>query len=243
MFEKGFVDAHCHLANQKLANDLLSNTRNKQIKGFISAAMTTAEINWHRENAHTKIAWIAGRHPLFTEDESFTFDLLQELCQQKEIIGIGEIGMDKRSENQQYQRDILLQQLEIARDFDLPVIFHVVKEYYTLAKLLKENFPQVRGYLHGFHSSIEVVELMKDFDLTFSLNCRPPKPELIRYLAENGNYLFETDSPFQKPIGSDDKYNTPANLEWIINYFSQVSKLPINVIEEAQNNTFRKIFG
>lgn len=244
MFDFGFIDAHCHLADPTLNKDFLDiDSKKTDISGFISSALSKEEFIWHQKNKHIKIKWIAGIHPTYEKSKLEDLNAIIDLCETKQIIGIGEIGLDSRNNNRDYQKKILLEQLAIAQEFELPVVFHVVKEYYSLAKILKNNFPKTRGYLHGFNSSKDVMKLFLDFDLAFSLNCRPPKIDVIQNISRYGHFLFETDAPYQKPIGYENEFNPLSNINWIIDHVSKVTKLNREELKILQYNSLNKIFG
>jgi TatD DNase family protein len=243
MFDYGFVDAHCHLADPLLQNEIKDLRRNKDITAYISCALNQSELDWHWHNPDNRIKLVAGIHPYQPGQATLSLDHLAQLCAEHKIIGIGEIGLDKRAKDFESEKKILLQQLDLAQEYQLPVVLHVVKSYYQLAKLLKSNFPRVRGYLHGFHSSQEVFALFKKFDLAFSLGCRPPNQQVCRSILQYGHYLLETDAPFQKPISDTNQYNQLSNLNWVVEHLHQISNLPIEQIKTAQYNSLRKIFG
>ncbi|MFO7896084.1 MAG: TatD family hydrolase [Candidatus Cloacimonadales bacterium] len=243
MFDYGLVDAHCHLADSRLQAELKSLDQVAGNTGYISCALNSAELKWHLENSDPRIKFVAGIHPLPQTEAAFAIEQVAELCAAQKISGIGEIGLDARAENYQSQKNILLQQLELARDFELPVVLHVVKSYYQLAKLLQNNFPQVQGYLHGFHSSEAVFELFAKYDLAFSLGCRPPAQQVCRRILQRGHFLLETDAPFQKPFEDKQAYNRLSNLTWVVKHLQQNTKFSAAEIKSLQYKSLGKIFG
>ncbi|MCK4956580.1 MAG: TatD family hydrolase, partial [Candidatus Cloacimonetes bacterium] len=127
MFDFGFIDAHCHLADSKLQSELDDDIlKQQEIVGFISSALCQSEFNWHQNNQNPKMYWVAGIHPTYEKSKIEDLSTIIQLCETKQIIGIGEIGLDVRANTQAYQRKVLLEQLAIAKEFELPVIFHVV---------------------------------------------------------------------------------------------------------------------
>jgi len=141
------IDAHCHLADTAFAEtwkEEIEKARKVGVETFISSALCEEEFEWHLNNQHLNLNWCAGIHPYYDKTDLRDFDKLIKLCDEKQISGIGEIGLDRRGDFE-FQKPLLLQQLDLARTYNLPVIFHVVGRYYELLKILKNNFPQVRG--------------------------------------------------------------------------------------------------
>ncbi len=242
---KGFIDAHCHLADSRIAANLeqeLSEAKEAGISCFISSALCKEEFEWHQNQNISQMKWCAGIHPYYKKSSEDDFDTLIRLCDDKQIIAIGEIGLDGRNDDQKWQKQILLKQLDIAQNYDLPVVFHTVRKYYELYKLLKSNFPKIRGYLHGFNASIEIAELLSKFDLAFSLGCKPPKKDALEFIIDRGFFLFETDAPYQKPIDDKNDFNHLKNLMWIVNEIARVTELDKQKLEAIQSKSFKQIF-
>jgi TatD DNase family protein len=193
----------------------LSDARNAGITGWFSSALCRAEYEWHLQQEIKGMKWCAGIHPYYEKSNADDFDLLIELCSEGNIVAVGEIDLDSRNLDEDWQKDILLKQLELARAYELPVVFHVVKRYYELHKLLKNNFPKVRGWLHGFNSSMAVMEAFSMMDLGFSMNARLPKAEVVKKIVKRGFWQIETDAPYALPANVTGEYNSLKNLIWV----------------------------
>jgi TatD DNase family protein len=243
---KGFIDVHCHLADSRIAANLeqeLSEAREAGISRFISSALCKEEFEWHQNQNISQMKWCAGIHPYYEKSSENDFDALIKFCDENKIVAIGEIGLDGRNDNQKWQEQILLKQLDLAQNYGLPVVFHVVRKYYELYKILKTNFPKIRGHLHSFNASREIAEQFSKFDLAFSLGCRPPKKEVLKLIIDRGFFLFETDAPYQKPIDDKNDFNHLKNLMWAVDKVSQITELDKQELEAIQSKSFEQIFG
>lgn len=243
---KGFIDAHCHLSDSRIAANLeqeLSEAKKVGISCFISSALCQEEFEWHQNQNISQMKWCAGIHPYYEKSSENDFSELIKLCDEKKIVAIGEIGLDGRNDDQKWQEQILLKQLDLAQNYNLPVAFHVVKKHYELYKILITYFPKVRGYLHGFNASREITEQFSKFDLAFSLGCRPPKKEVLELIIDRGFLLFETDAPYQKPVDDKNDFNHLKNLMWTVDKVSQITELDKQELEAIQSKSFRQIFG
>lgn len=245
---KGFIDAHCHLADSRISANLeqeLADAKNAGVDHFISSALCREEFEMIKLPKFQKrfIKWTAGVHPYYEKSSEDDFELLIKYCDAKDIIGIGEIGLDKRKDNFNWQKKILLMQLDLAKNYDLPVVFHTVKQYYELHKILENNFPRVRGFLHAFNASMEIAELFSKFDLAFSLGCRPPQKDVLEFIIDRGFFLFETDAPYQKPVDDKNDFNHLKNLMWVVDETAQITELDKQELESIQSKSFKQIFG
>ncbi|MDP8202561.1 MAG: TatD family hydrolase [Candidatus Tenebribacter burtonii] len=243
---KDFIDAHCHLADDRIASNLaeeITEAKKVGITHFISSALCQKEIEWHQNSSFPGMFWSAGIHPYYDESVEQDFEMMIKLCNAKEIIAIGEIGLDNRKDNFDWQKKILLMQLDLAKNYDLPVVFHTVKQYYELEKILKNNFPKVRGFLHAFNASQEIFEKFKKYDLGFSLNAKTPKDEVILAIIKHGFYFFETDAPYMRPRVLNENFNHLKNLIWIVKQISQKTNTNLEILKERQFNNFCDMFG
>ncbi|MCD4819686.1 MAG: TatD family hydrolase [Candidatus Cloacimonetes bacterium] len=242
---KYWIDAHCHLNELDIKNILskkIKQAKKSNIKLFLSSALCESEYEWHKKSGLPNMLWYAGIHPVYEKSDLKDLPTIIELAESKKIIGIGEIGLDTRDFDEQKQTDLLLEQLNIANEFDLPVIFHIVGKYYELFKLLKNNFPRVRGILHGFNASQKITEIFTKFDLTFSIGCRFPKLEVLKFILKYGNYCFETDAPYQKPYASVDEFNHLSNLLVPINFIIQNLNIEREKLLDRQFQIIRNLF-
>ncbi|MBC8385235.1 MAG: TatD family hydrolase, partial [Candidatus Cloacimonetes bacterium] len=230
MFDYGWIDAHCHLTDERIFRnheEEISSAESVGISGFISSVLSKDEYEYIKLPEFRKlrkfIYWSAGIHPSYERSSENDVEYLVKLCDEKQIMAIGEIGLDKRISNSDWQKKILLLQLDLARNYHLPVIFHVVGNYYELLKILKKNFPNIFGFIHGFNSSQEVFDNFSKFDLGFSLNLQLPKQEVIKMILKRGFCFFETDAPFQKENNSKEEFNHLKNLLIVVEKVSGIT--------------------
>ncbi|MDN5353394.1 MAG: TatD DNase family protein [Candidatus Cloacimonadota bacterium] len=239
------IDCHCHFYNLQ-AHDLQEQLQKAQkvgIEYFLCSALGKQEYQWYRENVFPSMKWYAGIHPFYENSHETDLPQLEELCRGKEIIALGEIGLDGRNNDSQWQQKILLQQLELARDYDLPVIFHVVKNYYQLYKILKKNFPKVRGFLHGFNSACEVAETFSQLELAFSVNARQPQQDALEFIFKKGRLLLETDAPYQQPYDSQADFHELANLTHIAENIAEKLQVSVGKLVKMEYKNLQNYLG
>ena len=75
--------------------------------------------------------------------------------------------------------------------------------------------------MHSFNAPLEIAEMFTKFDLTFSIGCRFPRDDTLKFIMKYGNYCFETDAPYQKPFDSDERINHINNLLVPVNYITK----------------------
>lgn len=237
-----FIDAHCHLFDFYEQNSLQFELKNaKYTSHFLGSALGEDEYEWYDKLNFPNIKFYAGIHPYYQKSSEKLLPKLIKLAEKKKIIGIGEIGLDKRNSDFEWQKKMLLTQLDIAVQFDLPVVFHIVGMYYELRKILKNSFPKLRGMLHGFHGSVEIAKIFPE--MLFSIGCRFPKEEALQFIVEQKCFCLETDAPYQKPMQTKDSNNHLRNIIVPVTKITQISNLAENDIAKIQKENIENLFG
>ena len=170
--------------------------------------------------AHENVFAGVGVHP----ENIFPFtraddDRLAAWTKEKNVVAIGEIGLDyyweKDEEKRALQRKMLIRQLALARDLDLPVCIHDREAHGDMMTILKTEGRKNRGVIHCFSGSWEMAkELLKlgwylgvDGPLTYKNAAK--LPEIIEKMPAD-HLLVETDSPYLSPLPYRGQRNEPA---------------------------------
>ncbi len=151
-----------------------------------------------------------------TKEEEFDYEKYKELAKNPKVVAIGEIGLDyywrpkttkKKELFKQKQKDLLLRQLELAKELNLPVVFHCRMGHQDLIEFLSNN-PGVRpekAVAHGFVGNLEELQKYLDFGYYIGFNgIIFKKIEGINF-KENikrtplDRILVETDCPYLTP--------------------------------------------
>jgi len=225
-------DGHCHIFDESFSATLLDELdfcSAHNITRLLNVALNAEESLMAQHSNDIRLIHASGVHPFYEKStDSFLSEIEKSVLSGK-ISFIGEIGLDSRNPDSEWQKKILLTQLEIARDYNLPVIFHIVRKHQEISLLLKKSFPTIKGIIHGFSQSIETCEMFKGLDICFSLGkgiTERSSNQSICHIIKKKPYIFETDAPFQKP----------ANLIFIKDQVTDtLSGLSINISEAISN--------
>jgi Tat protein secretion system quality control protein TatD with DNase activity len=191
------IDIHTHLFENNTASELANNNQLETV--YISTAITPNEVKYHIEN---KVQyWFAGIHPGFTDDKSQMMNILSDLLQDQKIIGVGEVGLDKRYGNIQKQISIFKEQLELANQFNVPILIHDLGYPLQITDLLgKQIESNTMVIMHSYKSSLEIFKKIIPKNIYFSLSHRildHKKYDLVvEKIIESGRYFFESDYPY-----------------------------------------------
>ena len=219
------VDTHAHIDGEDFdedREDMLARAKQAGVIAVVTfgdtmeASARAVGLAAEHENVFAGV----GVHPEnaypFTKDDD---DRLAAWTKGKNIVAIGEIGLDyyweKDEEKRKLQRKMFVRQLALARDLDLPVCIHDREAHGDLMMILKTEGRKNRGVIHCFSGSWEMAkELLKlgwyigvDGPLTYKNAAK--LPEIVAKTPAD-RLLVETDCPYLSPLPYRGKRNEPA---------------------------------
>jgi TatD DNase family protein len=189
-----------------------------------------------------------GIHPMYV-DRARPEDLgvLRDILRSEAAVAVGEIGLDHHvnPRDDAKQRCYFIEQLKLARDFDLPVLLHVRKSIDSILKCLREH-PVPGGIAHAFNGSRQQAEefIKLGFKLGFGGAMTFPGSKRIRDLAATlplDSIVLETDAPDIPPVWKSGGRNTPADLLPIAETLAKLRLLPLNEIAAATTRNARAV--
>ncbi len=247
------IDSHCHLIFENFEDDLeevVSRWRSKGIKKLLHACCELSEIPKLKKisNKYEDVFYSVGLHPLEANKwETNSKSILEKAAKDDDrVVAIGELGLDFfKTENKNRQLEVMIPQMELAYELDLPVIIHcrdAAKEMINVCRELQIKGKCPKGVLHCWTGNSNDMKQFLDlgFYISFSGIVTFPKAHEIHECARivpSDRYLIETDSPFLAPIPHRGKRNEPAFVENVANFLANLrsSKL-INIAEESSRN-------
>jgi len=233
------IDAHCHLANLNQlmpVKPLLEEAKKQGIFFWLSSVLTQSEIAWHQNNPDNRIAYSAGIHPCYDECDLELEDI-EILCQKKRIWAIGEIGLDRNNPNYECQVELFIAQLELAKQYNLPVVLHLVGHTTEAYKILKQYNLQylVHGYAGSLQGFKELLRLKSFFTISERL-LKWDKKELLRAMIDSKSYLFETD--ITRDYVQEEETNPLLRLNTLISSVAEFAEIPRGKLIEQQQKNF-----
>ena len=205
-------DSHSHYDNPQFDEDrdeILSSLRSKGV-GLILLAGCTLERSYAISELTKKYDFAfgsAGVHPIDCIDEEIPYlDKLEALFKEnKKLVAVGEIGLDYHYDNSppELQKRFLIEQLELAKSLNKPVILHFREATADMLDILKEYKP--KGVVHCFSGSVETAKQVLDLGLyigftgvvTFKNAAKAKKS--AQYVPLD-RLLIETDCPYMAPV-------------------------------------------
>ncbi len=259
MKKNNLIDSHCHIVFPSFEQDIeavAERWRSAGVTSLLHACVEPSEIPAIRSLADrfSEMRYSVGLHPLDTQHwtENTINTLRQAALDDSRVVAIGELGLDLfRNSNLDEQLMILIPQLELACQLNLPVIIHCRDAANEMLKVLRGLDKQnrcPRGVMHCWGGTTQEMKSFLDlgFYISFSGTVTFKKAKVTHECASQvpeDRYLVETDCPFLAPVPFRGKRNEPANVEKVV---EQVALLRGQTFSEVANSTSanaRRLFG
>ena len=165
---------------------------------------------------------------------------------------MGEIGLDYYYDHcdHQVQRQVFCRQLELAIEFDQPVVIHTREADDDTMAILQEYAPQMnrKGVIHSFTSGLELGQLAVTLGFNLGINgiVTFNKATNVREVVAATpieRLLLETDSPYLTPMPYRGIENAPKYLPFVAEKIAEVKALPVEtVLEQTWKNAMSTFF-
>lgn len=249
------IDSHCHIDFAAFDNDrqqVLQRAYDNGVKHVIVPAVaqnswqTTIETCKQYDHLHLAL----GLHPVFINQhhDEHLFELEEVIAQYKPI-AIGEIGLDfyLKDLDKTKQIEYFEAQLDLANQYQLPVILHIRKAHNETLKLLQQYQPK-GGIAHAFNGSIQqahkYIEL--GFKLGFGGMLTYQRSNKLRALAEQlplKSIVLETDSPDMTVSQHQGERNSPEYLPHVLQEIAELKNLTIEEVAETTCSNIKQTFA
>ncbi|NJE48205.1 YchF/TatD family DNA exonuclease [Thermococcus sp. 9N3] len=158
----------------------------------------------------------------------------------KEIVAIGEIGLDyhyaENERQRENQREIFRHFLELAVELDLPVVIHAREAEREAYELVQKA--GVKAYFHSYAGSVELAKEIVENGHVIGINTGIvfiPEVKAVAEAIDVDYLLAETDSPYMSPFKG--QRNVPCNVRVAVEWIAKLQGLEF---EEVERETEKK---
>ena len=252
------IDTHAHLQFEKFAVDReeVISRNSSQLKAVINPG---ADLD-SSENAVTLSQRVAnfyatvGVHPHHADNWGEDYlPKLEKMVTKDKVVAVGEIGLDNHvyqgypQPDLEKQRQILLPQIKLARDYKKPILFHCRNAYDELYDTIKKYQP-ISGLVHCFMGDKILANKFVDLGLliSFAGNITYKNNEHMREAAAKvslDQILLETDSPYLTPEPLRGQRNEPINVSRVAETIAQVRKIAIGEVAKRTTENAERLFN
>lgn len=240
-----FIDTHAHLqfdSYDKDRDEVIRQAFAKGIKAIINVGIdeATSKQAIGLARKYRNLFATAGWHP--HDATSYNEETLRELLDNKEVVALGEIGLDyfRNLSPKDVQKKVFEAQLKIAIERNLPTIIHDRNAHEDVFNMLKKYKPE-RVVFHCFSGDYKLARdvLEQGWFISFTgvvTFDRGHYHGIIRDVPDD-RYFVETDAPFLTPYPYRGKRNRPEYVEYIIQHIAEIKgKSPNEIARQTTEN-------
>ena len=266
-----FVDSHAHLTSPEFQADrgeVIARALEAGVRFIVNPAINLEDSKRAIELAerHAAVYACVGVHP-HEAGSAGNLAEIEEMSRHPKVVAIGEIGLDFHYDYspRDVQARVFMDQLEIARRRDLPVVIHTRESTVEAVEIVREmvdaspdwmgrktprgeRHPPPRGVFHCFPGDLDqawtVIRL--GFYLSFPGILTFKNPGRAREVAGSvslEHFLIETDSPYMAPVPHRGKRNEPAYLSLIAAKLAELQRLSVPDVARATSHGAHRLFG
>ncbi|WP_354015510.1 TatD family hydrolase [Dyella japonica] len=248
------TDSHAHIDDASFASDreaMFRRAREAGIRHIVVPAIDQASWPGIAELCadHTQALPAYGMHPIYIDQHRP--EHIQQLVawlKTHRAVAVGEIGLDYflPELDVERQREYFLQQLHVARDFDLPVIVHARRAMDEVTSTMR-RIGGLRGVVHSFSGSLQQAERL--WEMGFHLGIGGPvtyeRAQRLRHIVATmpiERLLLETDAPDQPGACHRGERNEPSNIVEVLNVIAELRGESPEAIAAATTRNARTLF-
>ncbi|NCT66084.1 MAG: TatD family hydrolase [Rhodanobacteraceae bacterium] len=249
------VDSHCHLDVAAFDADraaVLARAAAAGVEAQVIPAISRAGFANLRAlcATHAGLHAAYGLHPMYlAEHRPAHLHELREWIERERPVALGECGLDYFVDglDADLQRTYFVRQLELAREFDLPVILHARRAVDEVIATLR-RIGGLRGVVHSYSGSAEQARQLGQLGFLLGIG-GPVTYERARRLRELVAHmpleflLLETDAPDQPLATHRGERNEPARLAEVLDAVAALRGEPREAIAGATTRNAKALFG
>lgn len=249
------IDTHAHIVCKELyerKEEVIAQAKEAGVKKILIICTSIQEAKLAIDLAiHDMMFDVAvGFHPCDLLDiKAEDWEELEQLAHRKEVVAIGEIGLDYhwKTVDASIQKEGFIRQIQLANKVEKPILIHMREATKDTMDILKEHV-QYGGIIHCFSGSLETAKeaitlgmyISVGGPLTFK-NARG-LPEVVKEIPLE--YLFiETDCPYLTPHPYRGKQNEPKYLVHTFARLCEIKQVDEHTVKRQMQSNYTKLFG
>jgi TatD DNase family protein len=248
------IDSHCHLDAPEFDGDRAAILARARAAGVVAqivpaVAVSTFDALAQLAAAEPDVHAAYGLHPMYlAEHHPDDLGRVRDRLASGAAVAVGECGLDFFVDglDAEQQRQFFLSQVQLAREFDLPLVLHARRAVDEVIATLR-RVGSVRGVVHSYSGSEEQARQL--WKLGFCLGIGGPvtfeRAQRLRRLVTTMPVeflLLETDAPDQPDQWHRGERNEPANLPGIARTIAELRGVGVEEIAQATSDNARRVF-
>jgi len=256
------IDTHAHLNfpdYEKEEEEIISRALRAGVKKIVCVSSNLADSQKAIKIAkkYPKVIFAAvGIHPQQTDPENQDspekqLKKLEALACQKEVVAIGECGLDfsptppgEKERPKDIQQLLFEGQIKIAQELNLPILIHSRKSFTQTVETLK-RFKNPRGIFHCYSGGKKGAKKVKDLGFFFGVAGNLTYDEGLQNVFRQiplEKIVLETDCPFLTPLPFRGQRNEPSYLKYTAKTLAKIKNISKEELAKITTKTAQNLF-
>ena len=251
-----FLDCHVHLdsfSDREVA-EIMTRAERVNVRAVISAGTTIASTMRSLELSSRFKGLFSGVgiHPMdirepFTE---LTYRMLRNAALSTEkVLVMSEVGLDfmDGAPDRAIQYHAFREQIRLARELGLPIVFHSREAHDEVFRLLREERAyEVGGVMHYFQGDFRTAQKVMDLGFYVSL-ARPllrlPHLQEAAIKIPLERIVLETDAAPQPFKSKRENWTEPRHVAVVAKTLAEIKGIDVDQVERATSDNMRAVLG
>ena len=246
------IDSHAHLTSEEFNEDRLFILRD--LSNFSIEAVINPGVNLENSRENVRLAkefknFFAqvGIHPPDVSEMGEN-DLAEIEILAKDAVAIGEIGLDYywTTETKELQKEVFINQLEMARRLNKPVVIHNREATEDIIDILKD-YTDLKVQIHCFSTDEKSLKTFMDWGFYISIGGvvtygNGYNEKQAAALVPIERVMLETDSPYLTPDRYRGVRNDPRKIIEVARKIAEIRGMKLSKVAKWTTKNAREFF-
>lgn len=250
-----WTDTHCHIHDTEFFPDGGQAPYERARTAGVSRLIC---VGTDSRSSREAVEFVGGRdgcfaavgiHPHDAATETATFEEFAAwsvAVHSDKLVAVGEIGLDYHYNHspRDQQTELLGRQIELARQLNVPVIFHVREAFDDFWPIF-DSFQGVKGVVHSFTDSQQNMEKALERGLFIGVNgiaTFARERDAVTRAIPLERLLLETDAPFLTPAPLRGKINEPAFVTQVARFVADLHSITLEELSDITEKNATNLF-
>lgn len=251
------IDTHSHIYLPEFSEDraaMISRAENEGVKAVLMPAIdnqTHAVMLKIEEEFSGKCLAMMGLHPCSVkENYRDELKIARDHFSQRRFVAVGETGLDfywdKTFTKEQYEA--FQTQIEIALQFDIPIVIHSRNSTDECIKVIAGNQRgNLKGVFHCFSGNEkqakEIIDLGFFLGIGGVVTFKNSGLDKVVSNVDMKHIVLETDAPYLAPVPFRGKRNECSYLKYVVEKLSDIKGISKEEIENITTSNAKELFS
>jgi TatD DNase family protein len=251
------IDTHSHIYLPEFRDDLdqmLRRAENEVVKLILMPAIdneTHLGMLKTEEEFPGKCLSMMGLHPCSVkEGYQQELKIAKEYFEKRRFVAVGETGLDfywdRTFTKEQYES--FQTQIELAKQYDIPVVIHSRNSIDECIKMIRENQQgNLKGVFHCFsgneNQAKEIIDVGFYLGIGGVVTFKNSGLDKVMVDVDMKNVVLETDAPYLAPVPFRGKRNECSYLKYVVEKLAEIKNVAKEEIANITTKNAKELFN